>query len=79
LSVVLGATARFSFVHHHVVADEAHIGAALDHAVGDAAAGDVADLETLKISRIVALPSGLTDGRRQRPDIAAFTSSAGCR
>src|SRR5215471_5705277 len=33
-----------ALVDHHVVADEAHLGAALHLAVGDAAAGDLADL-----------------------------------
>src|SRR5437764_6911447 len=36
--------AELAFVHHHAVADEPHIGAALHRAVGHAAAGDVADL-----------------------------------
>src|SRR5215813_4673090 len=40
--------AELAFVHHHVVADEPHIGAALDHAVGDPAARDVADLGDLE-------------------------------
>src|SRR5262249_51356005 len=35
---------ELAVVDDDVVADETHIGAALDHAVGDAAAGDLADL-----------------------------------
>src|SRR5256885_12515674 len=46
LDLVLEALERreLALVHHHVVADEADAGAALDAAVGDAAAGDLADL-----------------------------------
>ena len=39
---------ELAFVHHDVVAHQPHIGAALDGAVGDAAAGDVADLRHLE-------------------------------
>ena len=35
-------------MHDHVVANEPHIGAALDGAVGDAAAGDLADLRDIE-------------------------------
>src|ERR1043166_7065569 len=35
---------QLAFVDHHVVADETHVGAALDGSVGDAAARDLADL-----------------------------------
>src|SRR5689334_8687787 len=37
-----------TFVDHHVVAQQAHPGAALDHAFGDHAAGDLADLGDLE-------------------------------
>ena len=76
--VVLEALERrqLAFVDHDVVADQAHARAALDLAVGDAAAGDLADLgdvedlEDLALPRMVSRRSG-----ESRPDIAFFTSS----
>ena len=52
---------------HHVVADQAHVRAALDLAVGDAAAGDLADLghqEDLQDLRIAE--HGLAPFRREQ-------------
>src|SRR3954468_22772509 len=37
-----------AFVDHYVVADQADMGATLDHAVEDAAAGDLADLRHIE-------------------------------
>src|SRR5262245_32176735 len=59
--------AELAFVHHHAVADEPNIGAALDGAVGYAAAGDVADLgdlEDLKDSGVAQ--HGLAPHRREQ-------------
>jgi len=39
---------QLALVHDHVVANEPYIGAALDGAVGDAAAGNIADLRHLE-------------------------------
>ena len=67
---------ELAFVHDHIVADQPHIGAALDRAVGDAAAGDLADLrdvedfEDLRVAEHGFAPLGVS-----RPDIAFFTSS----
>src|SRR5208283_5619537 len=50
LDLVLEALERgeLAFVHDDIVADEAHVGAALDLAVGDSAAGDLADLRNVE-------------------------------
>ena len=50
LHLVLVALQRreLALVHHHVVADEAHVGAALDGAVRDAATRDLADLRDVE-------------------------------
>src|SRR6266536_2089643 len=59
---------ELALVDHHVVADEPHVGAALDRAVGHAAAGDLADfrhvedLEDLRVAQ-----RGLAQRRRQEP------------
>src|SRR6185437_10171073 len=61
------AAQMLAFVHDDVVADEAHICAAFHGAVGDAAAGDIADLgylEDLQDLRIAQ--HGLTQGRWQQ-------------
>ena len=42
--------------HHHVLADDPDPGALADHAVGDAAARDLADLEMSKTCSTSALP-----------------------
>ena len=67
---------QLALVHNHVVANEPDIGAALDDAVGNPAASDVADFETLKTSRMTALPSMVSRSvGASNPDIAFFTSS----
>src|SRR5947209_2952732 len=58
---------ELAFVDDHVVADQAHIGAALDHAIGYPAArhvADLGDLENLQDGRVAE--HGLADGRRQQ-------------
>ena len=58
---------ELAFVDHDVVADQAHIGAALDHAVGDAAAGDLADLGDLEdLEDLRVAEHGLAQLRREQ-------------
>jgi hypothetical protein len=64
------------FVDDDVVADQAHAGAALHDAVGDAAAGDLADLGDVEdLEDLGVAEEGLAPLGESRPDIAAFTSS----
>ena len=59
-----------------VVANEPDIGAALDDTLGDAAAGDIANLRNLEDFENEALPSIVSRSvGASNPDIAFFTSS----
>ena len=65
-----------ALVNDDVVAQQAHLGAALDLAFGDLAARDLADLRDVEdlLDRRVAQEDLALRGA-SRPDIAAFTSS----
>src|SRR6267154_4487807 len=58
-----------AFVDHHVVAQQADLGAALDHAFGDHAAGDVADLGHAEdFANLRVAEEGLLVGRIEQAD-----------
>ena len=57
-----------ALVDHHVVADEAHLGAALDLAFDDAAAGDLADVRDVEhLEDLRLAEEDLADRRREQP------------
>src|ERR1051326_2280892 len=59
---------QLAFVDHHVVADETHVGAALDGSIGDAAARDLADLgDGEDFQDFRRAERGLARGRREQP------------
>src|SRR5690554_367224 len=70
LDLVLEALERreLALVDHHVVADQAHAGTALDQALGDPAAGDLADLGDVEdLEDLGVADEGLAALRLQQP------------